>query len=110
MRQENTFVEIQTKTTIVLPIQEIKGKNPKDWYLERQVKIRVKTIGNLGGKKAFKVVTNVRSKKGNKKLKKRFGTTVPQGTGGEGAHRREIIENKTTGNEDINSLIRHWKP
>lgn len=106
MRQENTFVEIQTKTTI----QEIKGKNPKDWYLERQVKVQVKTIGNLGEKKVFKVVTNLRSKKGNKKLKKRFRTTVPQGTGGEAAHRRERIENKTTGSEGINSLIRPWKP
>ena len=39
--------------------------------MERQVKIRVKTVGNLGEKKkVFKVVTNLRSKKGNKKLKK----------------------------------------
>ena len=104
------MLRFKQKLQLYYQFKKLKEKTLKDWYLERQVKIRVKTIGNLGGKNVFKVVTNLRSKKGNKKLKKRFRTTVPQGTGGEGAHRRERTENKTTGNEDINSLIRPWKP
>lgn len=73
----------------------------------------MKTVGILGRKKSFqgsnKVRKDLRRERNLKVKKKRFRTTVPQGTGGEEAHRRQITENKTMGKEDINSLIRNWK-
>lgn len=75
----------------VLPIQEIKGKKSKDWYLEREVKILVKTVGILGRKKSFQGSNKTRKdlrREGNLKVKKK---------GLEPQSLRELVEKKHTG-------------